>query len=59
MKRDYISSWTAHLKTLEQKEANTAKRSRWQETIKPNRNKTNYIKKSTKPGADSLRKSTR
>ena len=31
MKRDYISSWTAHLKTLEQKEANTPKRSRWPE----------------------------
>jgi hypothetical protein len=29
----------AHLKTLEQKEVNTSKRSRWPEIIKPNRTK--------------------
>jgi hypothetical protein len=34
LERAYISSLTAHLKALEQKEANTPKRSRWQETIK-------------------------
>jgi hypothetical protein len=50
---------TAHLDALEQKEANTPKRSKLQEIIKPNRNKKNYTKKSTKPGAGSLRKSTR
>jgi hypothetical protein len=33
-KRAYTSNLTAHLKTLEQKEANTPKRSRWQEIIK-------------------------
>jgi hypothetical protein len=32
--RIYTSSFTAHLKALEQKEANTPKRSRWQEIIK-------------------------
>jgi hypothetical protein len=30
----YSSSLTAHMKTLEQKEANSPKRSRWQEIIK-------------------------
>jgi hypothetical protein len=30
----YTSSLTAHLKALEQKEANSTKRSRWQEIIK-------------------------
>ena len=30
----YKSSLTTHLKALEQKEANTPKRSRWQEIIK-------------------------
>jgi hypothetical protein len=34
LRRDYTSSLTAHLKALEQKEANTPKRSRWQEIIK-------------------------
>ena len=34
LKRAYNSSLTAHLKALEQKEANTPKRSRWQEIIK-------------------------
>jgi hypothetical protein len=33
--KGYSSSLTAHLKSLEQKEANTPKRSRWQEIIKP------------------------
>jgi hypothetical protein len=32
--RAYTSSLTAHLKALEQKEANSPKRSRWQEIIK-------------------------
>jgi hypothetical protein len=32
--RAYTSSLTAHLKTLEQKEANSPKRSRWQKIIK-------------------------
>ena len=34
LKRAYTSSLTAHLKALEQKEANTPKRSRRQEIIK-------------------------
>ena len=34
MERAYTSSFTAHLKALEQKEANTPKRSRLQEIIK-------------------------
>ena len=58
LKRAYTSSLTAHLKALE-KEANTSKRSTRQEIIKPNRNKKNYKKKSTKPGSGALRKSTR
>jgi hypothetical protein len=32
--RAYTSNFIAHLKALEQKEANTSKRSRWQEIIK-------------------------
>jgi hypothetical protein len=41
----YTSSLTAHLKALEQKEANIPKRSRLQEIInQPNKNKTNYSK---------------
>ena len=69
LKRAYTSSLTAHLKALEQKEANIPRRSRWQEIIKL-RAKVNQIetkrtiqkelyKESTKPGACSLRKSTR
>ena len=54
--RAYMSSLTAHLKALEQKEA---KRSRLQERIKPNRKKKKLYKESTKPGAVSMRKSTR
>jgi hypothetical protein len=34
LERAYISSLTTHLKALEQKEANSAKRNRWQEIIK-------------------------
>jgi hypothetical protein len=34
LERAYTSSLTAHLKALEQKEANTPKRRRWQEIIK-------------------------
>ena len=34
LERAHISSLTAHLKALEQKEANSPKRSRWQEIIK-------------------------
>jgi hypothetical protein len=34
LERAYTSSLTAHLKALEQKEANTHKRDRWQEIIK-------------------------
>ena len=33
LERAYTSSLTAHLKALEQKEANLSKRSRWQEII--------------------------
>jgi hypothetical protein len=64
LKRVHISSLTAHLKALEQKEANTPKRNRQQEIIKL-RPEVNQVetkrtnKESTKPGAGSLRKSTR
>ena len=34
LERAHTSSLTAHLKALEQKEANSPKRSRWQEIIK-------------------------
>jgi hypothetical protein len=34
LERAHISSLTTHLKALEQKEANSPKRSRWQEIIK-------------------------
>jgi hypothetical protein len=34
LERAHTSSLTAHLKALEQKEANTPKRSRWQEILK-------------------------
>jgi hypothetical protein len=34
LERAYTSSLTTHLKSLEQKEANSTKRSRWQEIIK-------------------------
>ena len=64
LKRAYTSSLIAHLKALEQKEANTPKRSRRQEIIKL-RTEINHVKtkklskESTKTGAGSLRKSTR
>ena len=47
LERAYTSGLTTHLKALEQKEANTPKRSRWQKEL---------YKESTKPGAGSLRK---
>ena len=34
LERAYTSSFMAHLKALEKKEANSPKRSRWQEIIK-------------------------
>ena len=34
VERSYWSKLTAHLRTLEQKEANTPKKSRWKEIIK-------------------------
>jgi hypothetical protein len=64
LERAYTSSLTAYLKALEEKEANTPKRSRWQKIIKLNA-KINQVetkelcKESTKPGASSLRNSTR
>jgi hypothetical protein len=62
--RTYTSSLIAHLKVLEQKEANTPKRTRQQEIIKLraeiNQVETKRtIQKTTKPGAGSLRKSTK
>jgi hypothetical protein len=50
LERAHISSLTTHLKVIEQKEANSPKRSRWQEVVKlrgknqPSGNKTNYSK---------------
>jgi hypothetical protein len=62
--RAHTSSLTAHLKALEQKEANSPKRSRRQEIIKLRAEinqvgKKTLFKGSTKPGAGSLTKSTR
>jgi hypothetical protein len=61
--RAHISSLTTHLKALEQKEANSPKRSRWQETIKlrgsKNQVETRTIERINERGAGSLRKSTR
>jgi hypothetical protein len=64
LERAYTSSLTAHLKVLEQKEANAPKRRSLQEIIKLSSeiNQTEQkqlYKESTKPGAGSLRKSTR
>ena len=59
-----ISSLTAHLKALEEKEADSGKKSKWQEIIKL-RAEINQVdtkelyKESAKTGAGSLRKSTR
>ena len=58
LEKAYTSSLTVHLKALNQKEANSPKRSRWQEKIKL-RGKINQVGKkkkvlhreSTKPGA--------
>jgi hypothetical protein len=48
LERAYTTSLIAHLKTLEQKEANTPKRRRWKEISKlraePRRNTKNYTK---------------
>jgi hypothetical protein len=50
LERAHTSSLTTHLKDLEKKEANSPKRSRWQEIIKlrgefqPTGNKKNYLK---------------
>jgi Rps23 Pro-64 3,4-dihydroxylase Tpa1-like proline 4-hydroxylase len=64
LERPYTSSLTAHREALELKEANSPKRSRWQEIIKL-RDEINQVeikeklfKESTKPEAGSLRKST-
>ena len=64
LEKSYTSSLTTHLKTLEQKETNTPKRSRRQEIIKLgaeiNQIETKELyKESTKQRAGSLRKSTR
>ena len=62
VERAYTSSLTTHLKILEQKEANSPKRSKQQE-INSGPKSTNWkqeelFKESTKQGAGSLRKST-
>jgi hypothetical protein len=70
LKKAYTSSLTAHIEALELKEANSPKRSRWQEIIKlraeiiqvdtnKQTNKQELFKESTKPVAGSRRKSTR
>jgi hypothetical protein len=67
LQRAYTRTLREHLEALELKEANSPKRSRPQEIIKLraeiNQIETNFNyskkKKSTKPGADSLRNSTR
>jgi hypothetical protein len=70
LERAYTSSMSAHLKTLEEKEANTPKRRRQQEIIKlraevnqvetnKQTNKQKLYKESTKPGAGFVTKSTR
>jgi hypothetical protein len=64
LERAHTSSLTKHLKALEQKEANSPKRSRWQEIIKL-RGKINQVEtrksipRINQRGAGSLRKSTR
>jgi hypothetical protein len=60
LERAYTSSLTAHLKALEQKEANTPKRSRRQEIIKlwaeiNQIEQKELYKESPKPGAISFR----
>ena len=61
LERAYTSRLTAHQKALEQTEANTPKRSRWQEIVKLraeiNQKETKRtVEESTKPGAGSLKK---
>ena len=64
LERAYTSNLTAHLKALEQKEADTPKRGRRQEIIKLREEidqietKRTIQNESTKPRADSLRKLT-
>jgi hypothetical protein len=64
LERTY-TNLTAHVKALEQKEANSPKRFRQQETIKlraainPVETKRTIYRESTKPEAGSWRKSTR
>jgi hypothetical protein len=64
LERAHISSLTTHLKTLEQKEANSHKRNRQQEIIKLEGENNQWkqeelFKESNKPGVGSLRKTTR
>jgi hypothetical protein len=63
LERAHISSLTTHRKALEQKEANSPKRSRQQEIIKLRMKSTKWkqqlFKESSKRGAGSLRKSIR
>jgi hypothetical protein len=64
VERAHTSSLTTHLKALEQKEANSPKRSRHQEIIKLRGETTKWkqeelFKESTERGAGSLRKPTR
>ena len=63
LERAHPSSLTTHLKALEQKEANSPKRSRRQEIIKLrgeiNQVETRTIQELTKRGVGSLRKSTK
>ena len=47
LERAYTSSLTAHLEALEQKEANTPQRNRWQEIIKL-RGEINQVETTTK-----------
>jgi hypothetical protein len=61
LERAYMSSLTAHLKALEQKETSSPKRSRWQEIIKLgaeiNQIQTKRtIQRINQTGADSVRK---
>jgi hypothetical protein len=64
LERAHINSLTTYLKALEQKKANSPKRSTGQEIIKPRCKSTNWkqeelFKESTKGGSVSLRKLTR
>jgi hypothetical protein len=63
IERSYTSSLTKNLRALEQKEANSPKRRRRQEINSSGKStkwkQKELFKESTKPGAGSLRKSTR